>query len=75
MRAAHEAELRLRVPVFPDDGIAILDALQLLIVDDIQARARRDQRLAQLLGLRREVCDVVQADRAVGGGGRAEVRR
>ena len=73
MRAAHEAELRLRVPVLPDDGIAVLDALKLRVVDHIDPRALGDQRFALRLRLGREVRNVIKAHCAVGCGGRAEV--
>ena len=73
MRAADEAELRGGVGIFPDDRIAVLHALQLGVVDDVDLRALADERLALLLCLGREVLDVVEPHRAVGGAGRAEV--
>ena len=65
MRAADKAQLRCRVGIFPDDGVACLDALKLSVVNDIDLRALGDYALALLDGLRREVFYVIQADSAV----------
>ena len=73
MRAADKAELRGGPEVLPDAGVARLDALQLGVVDDVDGRALADEGLALGLCLGREVFDVVEAHRAVGGRGRAEV--
>ena len=73
MGAAHEAQLRLGVGILPHDGIAVLHPLELRVVDDVNPGVLRDQALALFLGLRGQSGDVVQAHRAVGGGGRAEV--
>ena len=73
MRAAHKAQGRGGVWVFPHNGVARLDALELLVVDDVDLRAFLDERLALFLRLGGQTLDVVQAHRAVGGGRRAEV--
>ena len=59
MRAADEAKLRSSVGVFPDDGVAGLDALELGVVDDVDLRVLRNYALALLDGLGGEVFNVV----------------
>ena len=73
MRAAHEAQLWLGVRVLPDAGVALADTLQLRVVDHVHRRTLADERFALLDGLWREMLDMIQPDRAVRGGGRAEV--
>ena len=73
VRAAHEAELRRGVQVLPDAGVAVLHTTDLGIVDDVYRRAFADQLFAEIDGLGRQMLDMVQAHRAVGGRGRAEV--
>ena len=65
MRAADKAQLRLRVGIFPDDGVICLDALELCIVDNVYLRALGYYALALLDGFGREIFDVIQADSAV----------
>ena len=73
VRAAHEAQLRLGVAVFPHARVALAHAPELRIVDDVHRCAVADERLALLHGLGREVLDVVQTDCTVGRGGCAKV--
>lgn len=65
VRAAHKAQLRRGVGVFPNDGVARLDALELRVVDDVDLRALGYQAIALLDRFGREIFDVVQSDRAV----------
>ena len=65
MRAADKAQLRLRVGIFPDDGVICLDSLELGVVYNVDLRALGDDALALLDGLGREIFDVIQADSAV----------
>ena len=73
MRTAHEAKLRLCIRILPNNGIIVLHALEFRVVDHIDLRVFGNQRLALLLCLGGEVCDVVQTHRAVGRSRRAEV--
>jgi hypothetical protein len=54
MRTADETELRLCVGVLPDDGITLLNAFQLRVVDDIGLRVLCNQLFTLLDRVRRE---------------------
>ena len=65
MRTTHKAELRLCLFVLPDDGVAVIDAFKLCIVDNVNLCVLFYERLAEFNRLRSKIFNVIKSDRTV----------
>ena len=73
MRTTHKTKLGLCVLILPHNGIIRLYSFKLGIIDHVDLRALRNQRLAQILCLGSQAVNMIKTDRAVGSGSRAEI--